>query len=735
MSSNTNNNINNTSSKPIKKMILWTRINNSKSTSPHLKESSNAQKKKAPKTSKSGKKEKEFLNISKNDKKILSPSIKTKDNSNLSIKKNNINYTRITITNKLGNFQGGRSFQSNLNEEDKSNYNDLSNKKIEKESQYINNIKNKKNININYSSNYNNTNNINSSEFHINNTYKYFQSTNDANSNKKVNRANCITDNNIFLNKSKNSISKKKISIDKDYKKLNNSKKKISPNNNHNQQISPNSNKLRNSININNNLNSLNNNANINYTIFNQCKRNVNSIPSAQQIKKNTYNEVLNDSNSDRNKKIEINQNYKHKSTDSLEKIKNLELENKKLKKENSNLIQSNKELKILVNKLENEILEIKSVIKENLNQFLQPQNDLVNKTYRQIMDQIEKQKETLAKILNYKKSNVTIEETEKTKDESINNQKTILNDERNNYRLFKKHFFEFFNHVNTSNLNVNGYSGDNDPLKNILNSFCLFMDNIMNKLEDKFINNDKRQNKNKDNDNSENSIINSNYINNFAEISLINLYYEYMIIQLFIVSFFERQHCYYCYSIIDYILMSPFMIIKNNNYIKDFTKKINNIIEIYKKINEEYINRFTEQNIFYLDNYIKLFNIFINNKINLGNNIKIDNEVYEKNTNILFNNDKKMQNVYLDMINNLLEKIKKNGEGNQSLEKFFENRNKGKNKINMIKLTGDNLERISNISNCSSRIIDNYSEKPSFYGFLRNDECPPDMSFGDDDI
>ena len=284
----------------------------------------------------------------------------------------------------------------------------------------------------------------------------------------------------------------------------------------------------------------MNNNANINYTIFNQCKRNVNSIPSAQQIKKNTYNEVLNDSNSDRNKKIEINQNYKHKSTDSLEKIKNLELENKKLKKENSNLIQSNKELKILVNKLENEILEIKSVIKENLNQFLQPQNDLVNKTYRQIMDQIEKQKETLAKILNYKKSNVTIEETEKTKDESINNQKTILNDERNNYRLFKKHFFEFFNHVNTSNSNVNGYSGDNDPLKNILNSFCLFMDNIMNKLEDKFINIDKNENKNKDNNNSENTIKKTNYINNFTEVSLINLYYEYIIMQLFILSFFE---------------------------------------------------------------------------------------------------------------------------------------------------------------------------------------------------
>ena len=92
------------------------------------------------------------------------------------------------------------------------------------------------------------------------------------------------------------------------------------------------------------------------------------------------------------------------------------------------------------------------------------------------------------------------------------------------------------------------------------------------------------------------------------------------------------------------------------------------------------------------------------------------------------------MQNIYFEMINNLLEKIKKNGEEIQSAEKLYECKNKGKNKINMIKLTGDNLERISNVSNCSSRIIDNYSEKPSFYGFLRNDECPPDMSFGDDD-
>ena len=719
-------NINNTSTKPIKKMVIWTRINNSKSTSPHLKEKSNAQKKKIPKTTKCTKKEKEYINPIQKEKKVLSPTIISKDNLNPNNNRNYLNYTR--IANNKANAQG-TSFQSNSNEEDKgSSKNNDSNKKNDKEYHYINNIKYKKKININYSPNVNNANNINSSEFHTNNTYKYFQSSNEINLKKKDNKTNCITDNNILLNASKKSISKKK-SLDKEQKKYNNSKKKISPS--HINKISTNSNKLNNSINIKNNLSALNNNMNISYTIFNQCKRNVNSIPSSQKLKKNTYNEILNDSNSDKNRKIEINSYSIYNKSNSLEKIKNLELENKKLIKQNNILTQKNKELKILVSKLENEILEIKSVIKENLNQFIEPQNELINKAYKQLMEQINKQKENLTKILNYKKINISMEEIEKTKDESINNQKSILNDERNNFRIFKKNFFAFFNHVNVSNTSINGYPGGNDPLKNTLNSFCSFMDNILNKLEDKFINIDKKQAKNKNDNNN----INSSYINNFAEICLINLYYEYIIMQLFIVSFFERQHSYYCYSIIDYILISPFTIIKNNNYIKEFTKKINNIIIVYKKINEEYINRFTEQNIFYLENYIKLFNIVINNKIGLISNIKIDNEVFEKNTNILFNNNKNMQNLYLDMINNLLENIKKNG-GNQSLEKFFEqNKGKSKNKINMIKITGENLERISNVSNCSSKIIDNYSEKPSFYGFLKSDDIPPDMSFGDDDI
>ncbi len=116
MNSNDNPNINSTSSKPIKKMVLWTRINNSKSTSPHLKDNSNAQKVKL-KTIKSNKKEKEHISVCQKEKKICSPFLKSKDISNYSNNRNYLNYARIT-TNKLVNSQPG-SFQSNTNDEEK----------------------------------------------------------------------------------------------------------------------------------------------------------------------------------------------------------------------------------------------------------------------------------------------------------------------------------------------------------------------------------------------------------------------------------------------------------------------------------------------------------------------------------------------------------------------------------------------------------------------------------------
>jgi hypothetical protein len=254
-------------------------------------------------------------------------------------------------------------------------------------------------------------------------------------------------------------------------------------------------------------------------------------------------------------------------------------------------------------------------------------------------------------------------------------------------------------------------------------------MDNIMNKLEENYINISKNDKNREMNENKYDK-----YINNLSEVYLINIYYQFVIMQLFLVSFFERQHCYYCFSILDYILSSPFMIIKNNDYTKEHTKNINNLIEVYKKINEEYINKFSEQTFFYLDNYIKLFNIIINNRIYLNNNIKLDTDAFIKNTNFLFNKDEQKQKIYLDMINDLLEKIKKNN-FDLNTERLFEKKIGAKNKVNLIKLNGDNCDLISSLSNTSSKIIDNYSEKPSFYGYLKSEECPPDMSFEDEDM
>ena len=689
--------INKTSSKPIKKMVLWTRIKNSKSTSPHIKQETNPdlKRKKIVKSIDSGKSQKN------NSKENMSfPSIKAKDVNN----RNYLNNSKLS-TSKMLNSQVA-SFQSNSNEENKSSskYGDSNSKKSDKKPQFFNNIKFKKYINMNYSLNNNSNNNksnnnvnINSSEYHINNTYKYFQSSNGINL-RKNNKKNCITDNNhLFINSSRKSITKKKLSKEKGVKKSNFSKKNliISPSPIGNP-VSPRSKKL-----ISGSLNQLTND---------EIKEKNNLNNFWNQIKKNSFSERTNEND--------------------YEKIKKLEEENEKLKKENKELNKRNQELKISLSKLENEILEIKSVIKDNLNLFLQPEKDMINKSYTNFIEQIEKEKANISKIINaQQKKNINNEKESKSREDNINNENNLIKDRRNNFRYFKKNFFEFYNQVNTSNTTLNGYPSGSDSLKNILNSFCFYMDNIMNKLEENYINISKNDKNREMNENKYDK-----YINNLSEVYLINIYYQFVIMQLFLVSFFERQHCYYCFSILDYILSSPFMIIKNNDYTKEHTKNINNLIQIYKNVNEEYINKFTEQTFYYLDNYIKLFNIIINNKIYLNNNLELDKDIFNKNTNILFDKDNKRQKIYLDMINNLLEKIKKNN-NEYNPEKLFEKKIRTKNRINLIKLSGENYDKISSLSNASSRIIDNYSEKPSFYGFLKSEECPPDMSFEDEDI
>ena len=220
--------------------------------------------------------------------------------------------------------------------------------------------------------------------------------------------------------------------------------------------------------------------------------------------------------------------------------------------------------MKISLSKLENEILEIKSVIKDNLNLFLQPEKDMINKSYTNFIEQIEKEKANISKIINaQQKKNINNEKESKSREDNINNENNLIKDRRNNFRYFKKNFFEFYNQVNTSNTTLNGYPSGSDSLKNILNSFCFYMDNIMNKLEENYINISKNDKNREMNENKYDK-----YINNLSEVYLINIYYQFVIMQLFLVSFFERQHCYYCFSILDYILSSPFMIINYLNII-----------------------------------------------------------------------------------------------------------------------------------------------------------------------
>ena len=165
-------------------MLLWTRETNSKSTSPHMKQDTNTNilKKNLIKTNDSSQIVKTD-NIKENS---TSPTIKKKDVLNYINHRNYLNNSRINKNQVLN--QQISSFQSNSNEENKSGskYDDSNSKKSDKKPHFYNNLKFKKYLNMNYS--LNNNVNINSSEYHTNNTYKYFQSSNGINLRKKNGR-------------------------------------------------------------------------------------------------------------------------------------------------------------------------------------------------------------------------------------------------------------------------------------------------------------------------------------------------------------------------------------------------------------------------------------------------------------------------------------------------------------------------------------------------------------------
>ena len=730
-------------SKPIKKMVLWTRTTNSKSFSPHDKDKS--------KHNNQIKNKLGNINNCKNqnENEINNASISENSpqkNINFSQKQNKNNSSRVSSNDR--NINSSNSAKSNFDKNykikikkhnllnpcnDKGNYIKTSTENKNEKNTLINNI----NANYNITDTSLGNNVINNSEYHTTGTFKYFQSSNGLNLKKTKQKNN---------KKKQKKSGENKLSLEKKYKN-NVSQQKITPKNKpHLHKISPNNNKICNSSN-NGSRNNFNNDEN------KDKKTAIKSLKGMQNIQINKNNKIINDiisEDDDSNEVATLKNNY-----DVNGNINNLKEENELLKQENQKLITENKELKRSLTNLENEITELKIVLKDNLNYFIKPQDSLIKKIYKKFFDEIEKFKNDSKSILNYNTKIFTFEDDENddTKraneiKENIKKEKELINDKRNNFNHFKKNFFEYFNHICTTNINVSGNSKtNNDPLKIILNSFCSFMDNIVNRIDNIFTSIDKIKTKNNTIKNLKDfNSINEEYLcnfkNNYCEICFLNLYYEYIIMQMFIVSFFERQNSSYCYSIIDYIMESPFLILKNNKYIKEYSNKIAKIFDCYKIINEEYINQFTKQNIFYLDQYIKLFTELIFNINRSNESISVSNDSFLKNTNVLFDNEKKTQEVYLSKINQLMELINK---GNKNKEKkcninmanpdiIVIDNLKNKSKINTIKLPGNNMERMSNISNSSSKVIENYSEKPSFIGFIGNDDVPPDMSFDEDE-
>jgi hypothetical protein len=151
--------------------------------------------------------------------------------------------------------------------------------------------------------------------------------------------------------------------------------------------------------------------------------------PTSKKLISGSLNQLTNDEIKEKNNlnnfwnQIKKNSFSERTNENDYEKIKKLEEENEKLKKENKELNKRNQELKISLSKLENEILEIKSVIKDNLNLFLQPEKDMINKSYTNFIEQIEKEKANISKIINaQQKKNINNEKESKSREDNIIN-------------------------------------------------------------------------------------------------------------------------------------------------------------------------------------------------------------------------------------------------------------------------------------------------------------------------
>lgn len=267
--------------------------------------------------------------------------------------------------------------------------------------------------------------------------------------------------------------------------------------------------------------------------------------------------------------------------------INSLTEENKKLKKENEVLKDTINKIKDLVNSIESLLISKQNEILFNENQKL---IEINKEQSENIGASIEKFSNLNTKLLNIENKVYTFDDSNCDSSQLSE----IESENKKNFQDFRTKFSNYFYEI--SNMPQKYFSKFNlslvhiDSLKSCLNSFCCFMDEIvdvvLSNIED-----------------------NNHFMKNYLEISFINVYYEKIIFEMFNHSLYENKRIILNTFLINHLITLNKEVAKINdkinfdiyseeldciqNKIKSFEQNIDEYVNILSKDQQKQLEKF----------------------------------------------------------------------------------------------------------------------------------------------
>ena len=282
--------------------------------------------------------------------------------------------------------------------------------------------------------------------------------------------------------------------------------------------------------------------------------------------------------------------------------INSLTEENKKLKKENEFLKETINKIKDLVNSIEGLLISKQNEILYNENQkFIEINKELSEN----IGASIEKFSNLHTKLLNIENKVYTFD------DSNCDNSQLseIESENKKNFQVFRTKFSDYFYDI--SNMPQKYFSKFNlslahiDSLKSCLNSFCCFMDEIvdvvLSNIEDK-----------------------NRFIKNYLEMSFINVYYEKIIFEMFNHSLYENKRMVLNTFLIEHLITLNKEVAKindkiNNDIYSEELDCIQNKLNSFDQNIDDYVNSLSKDQQKQLEKFGKILHLCSQSKEEIG--------------------------------------------------------------------------------------------------------------------